>query len=305
MFKRLAYLSVAEVTVKRADLAAAAYVLGAVNGLVPQAVHSIERDGLRGAAFGTFGVSLVVAAAAVVGAKLASRAAGQVNTLADLIEFSCFFALLLLPSAKASWLAVLFLAAVEAGRGRRDYAARGAALLFALIAVSEGWSQILLQAFPSVLSLDAALSGWLLNLLKGGVKVTSNVLAIENQQGLVVLAGCSSLLGSLYAILCWTTVRHAICSGRPKRDLSGLFAIISVAVSLNAIRLALMGLSESWYEIVHGPVGANVYNAALLFAAILIASARAVRPDKGHSSSRHLAPVDRDIEYWPEDSIRR
>src|SRR5579885_3028497 len=64
-----------------------------------------------------------------------------------------------------------------------------------LVAVSEGWSQILLQAFPSVLSLDAALSGWLLNLLKGGVKVTSNVLAIENQQGLVVLAGCSSLLG--------------------------------------------------------------------------------------------------------------
>jgi hypothetical protein len=263
----------------------ALYIIGVINGLIPDVVVSLQANGFWGAAFDTFDVSVLVVLAAIVGARLALHAKTKPLHRTDRIEFACFFALLLVPNRVIGWLALTWLALFEGIRGAKDPAAGGAALLFGLIAVSECWSSAMIQAFPFVLNLDARLAGWVLSLVQGGVQVMGNILITGHQENLLILPGCSSFLLLTSAALCFATVHQAVRPGWRKRDLIGFLWLAGLIVILNTIRLALMGLSDASYQIIHGPSAASAFNGIVLLAAFLAALYTA-----GPNSDRPLSP---------------
>jgi hypothetical protein len=294
VYRSVIRMNAAGFTLRRSDIVSALYIVGVINGLIPNVIASIEEHGFWAAASGTFGSSVLVVLATWIGANLVLQTGAKKIDAADSIALTCFVSLILFPDAIMSWFAVTFFALFERIRGATDPAACAAASLFAIIAVSEFWSPGVLRVFPHVVNLDAALSGWVLNVLRGGgVRVIGNVIFTDGQKNLVILAYCSSLLHLPYVVLCWATVRQATHPGWLKRDILGLLWVAGLVIILNTIRIALMGLSDDAFEIIHGVVGIAVFHALLLLVAFFVAT-RAAEPNSDRSPLVRRGLADRD-----------
>jgi hypothetical protein len=263
----------------------ALYLLGIVNGIAGNVVMSLSAKGFAGALADTFDISLVVIAAAVVAMMLVARAPCRTIDALDRFVGAIYLIGLCIPHSAASMAALTFLAAYEVFRQRRSAEAVAAASLCIGIAVCQSWGKVVLHLFAGpLLAVDATLVAWLLGSIEGGgVERIGNLIETTNGQPLAIMIGCSSISNISFALLCWMTVVRASRPEWRREDMAIAFGVVVTVIILNILRMGLMGLSREAYLLIHGPVGANVFNTLVLLTTIsagwyALSSVRAPRP---------------------------
>jgi hypothetical protein len=71
-----------------------------------------------------------------------------------------------------------------------------------------------------------------------------------------------------------------------RADLYTITGVILAVVAFNVFRMTLMGLSRNAYLLIHGPLGADVFNSL-----ILIVAAAAAWPPSSHANQARTSAV--------------
>jgi hypothetical protein len=253
----------------RPQIVTGLYLLGIANGIVVGMLQSVAAKGMWSALAAGFDVSIVVIAATIVGMSLSRRVPGGRVTALDWLVGGIYLSLLSVPWGVASWTALTFLAFYEAVRRSRSPEAVAAACLFIGVAVTQLWGRLILHFFAGpLLEIDTTLVAHLLGFLQGGVEHVGNVIGNSEGQSLVIMTPCSSLSQISYGLLCWMTVVRAARAEWRWADVPTALVVVTSVVALNVVRMTLMGLSAEWYDLAHGPIGAQIHNALVLLVAI-------------------------------------
>src|SRR5262249_33387981 len=232
----------------RNELFAGLYIVGCANGLLGRSIYALNLEGWRGAVLG-FEINVIVLAACFAGVYLlASSSRDQIRTL-DLVVALAFLGVVALPIYAMSWVAGTGLSLylhffANEGSERR----RGALILLAL-AVPMLWSRLLFQLFARpLLALDATMAAWLL----GTERIGNMVRFADNSGYMVVTPACASWANITYAFLCWVVVSQWVNHRWRSIDLLWLFLACASVVAINVTRMALTGLSQENYQLLHG-----------------------------------------------------
>jgi hypothetical protein len=189
-------------------------------------------------------------------------------------------AALLVPSSTVSWVAVAMYASLLAAG--TTGARRIGAIMIAGLAVAALWSSVALKIIGGpVTGFEAAAVDWLLQLSGWPLSRTANVIGTEGGHHLVILTACTSADAIPRALLAVAALAHFAGAGNWRLVTGVAIAAGSLLFAANTVRLALMAVSSDMYAMVHGPVGANIFDAAqvgLVVAAAWIASPGAARP---------------------------
>lgn len=229
-----------------------------LNALVVRAAESFAAEGQLSL---SLGISPFVLVAAFVALKLSlapPTAAGEASPMPWWLDAAAL-ALVLVPSSAVSWLALLCYASLAALRTSGER--RIGALLFVALAASQLWSSILLKwlAGPVTLAEGTLLSA-VLSLVRADIVQFGNVIGNPAGHSLVLMTRCTTTDALPAALVALAAV--ACLLGTPDRRRlmhAGLALAAAVAVA-NLIRLSLMAWSADMYELVHGPIGANIYD---------------------------------------------
>jgi len=258
---------------RRSFIVVGLYFLGVANGMTDKVVSGIATEGILSALINTFGVSVVVIMAAVIGLKLAAGTPDQAINRLDWLVGALYLLCLCVPRSFASLGALTFFAVYEGIRNRQSSAATAAASLFVGIAACHLWGKVALHLFAlPILRVDAALVANLLSVFQGGiVEYTDNVVNTARGQSLIILLPCSSLSNISYGLLCWMTVVRASRPSWRMADLTMVPVVVVGIVLLNVLRMTLMGVSRETYLFIHGSAGTDVTHCLILILAITAA----------------------------------
>lgn len=229
-----------------------------LNALVVRAAEAFAADGQLSL---SFGISPFVLVAAFIAVKLSlapPASAREANATPWWLDAAAL-ALVLVPSSAVSWLALLCYASLVALRDTGDR--RIGAVLFVALAASQLWSSILLKwlAGPVTLAEGSLLSA-VLSLVRADVVQFGNVIGSPAGHSLVLMTRCTTTDALPAALVALAAI--ACLLGTPdRRRLIHAGLVLAVAVTVaNLIRLSLMAWSADMYELVHGPIGANIYD---------------------------------------------
>jgi hypothetical protein len=204
-------------------------------------------------------ISPVLALIALVAARtiyLALPAAGPVS----IASLGLLAVGALVPSSLAAWVA---LSAVSIIGILFDSQRRLAHQLPLALAVTQMWKAVGFKVLATpVVGAEAAILGWLLNLIGFNVVVVDNVIRITADHSLILLAGCSALSDLGVILLGWTAVFMLFRPG-VQVPCWRLAVVGGATVVLNLLRLILMAIDQQWYDLVHNGVGASIYDAVL------------------------------------------
>lgn len=150
---------------------------------------------------------------------------------------------------------------------------RGLWVLFAL-SFSGLWSKIIARIFMEyILYVDTILVAGLT-----GTAADANLIsAADGVTTLVVTEGCSSFSNLSLAFLGWIVARSWYGTRGVLRSTIFVTLAGSAVVLINTIRIGIIALWPSAYDIAHGPVGANIASVATTIAVGLLAYAGAKR----------------------------
>lgn len=237
-------------------LAAALLVGGALNGFAARIVDAWPAGGMPSLPW--FGLSPIELFAAVVAVMALQSEPDETWPHPGLPE-ALALAVLLLPSSTLAWFATAAYAAYGCLRFPRS--ARLGAALFLGLALTSLWSATILAWYTSAITaIEARCVAALISLLRDDIVQTANVVGRPDGHTLVILTACSAfdvLPRTLLGIV-------AVASFMGPLDVRrcGIACVAATVTVLagNQIRLLLMAWSAPLYEIVHGPVGANVYD---------------------------------------------
>jgi hypothetical protein len=238
-------------------------------------VKSIHDHGWFEAAVGMFDVSIIVLVACFVGVSLVFVDRGGEVQKTDLILSAPFLLLIALPIGAASWLAVTILSLYILILGQPGDSLRRGAIVLLAVTVPMLWSRLVFNLFARfILEIDATLVGWVL-----GTHRTGNVVEFADHSGsLAIFPGCSSLANVSLALLCWVTVSQFVRhKWRPQDIFWCLLACFSV-VAVNVLRISLMGVSGSFYLMLHSPT-AEVLLSTVMLGLVLSISLAGIRHD--------------------------
>jgi hypothetical protein len=280
--------------VSRSELFATLYLLAVANALAGVVLSALRSDDPYPALADV--LNLGTLAATAVGIHLLRQMPDAAARRCDWVLAAIVGALLLVPHHSAGWLAVLGVALYAIGRDRQSVPAVASGSIFLLLAASSYWGPVLAQAFgSSLLALDAALAAAVLDVLADGDVDRVENLIITRDQTMLVMFWCSFLPNLLHGCLWYSVIARAIRPAWQAADLLALLAVGGLVLTVNTVRLALMGLSAQSYQWVHGPVGGNVFNIGLLLVIATIAlysTAPAAAPlRRRRSASRRGEPV--------------
>lgn len=248
----------------RQEFFAGLLLLACVNGLMSRIVDSVTRTGLEFAVFSTFGVSVIVWISLFAGIALIIHGRAEEITRRDIVIATPCLLIILLPYSPLSWIAIGALSVYISATSEVALTRQGATILLAS-SIPMLWGKLLFKMFSStILSADAMLVSLLLGTSREG-----NVVEFYDKSGhLVVLAPCSSLANVSLAILCWITVTRIVNHRRSKYDIVWCLSACVSVVLINTVRMALMGINEHIYVLLHGDVGTSVLN--LLISSVVI-----------------------------------
>ena len=244
-------------------LAAVLLVGGSLNGLL---VRVLEAWQLHGFDSPLLGVSSFEILATVVGARaiLASDStAGSFRSWPEL----AFGAAMLVPSSAASWFAVAAYALLGATRSQGE--GRAGYLLFLALALCSIWSSVLLKwwAGPAA-ALDAHAVWGILSWFRSDLAVAGNVVGVPTGHNLIIMTACTSASLTPKALLGLAAL-NMLADGKVGRRLGAAAVAVAVlSVGINLLRLLLMASSADLYALIHGPVGANGFDALQTLAVV-------------------------------------
>jgi hypothetical protein len=259
----------------RSELFASLYIIACANGLMARIMQSIHTRGWFDAAVAMFDISIIVLAACFVGVSLVFVDRGGEVQKTDLILSAPFLLLIALPIGAASWLAVTVLSLYVLIYGQPSDSLRRGAIVLLAVTVPMLWSRLVFNLFAKfILEIDATLVGWLL-----GTGRTENVVEFADHSGsLAIFPACSSLANVSLALLCWVTVSQFVRhKWRPQDIFWCLLACFSV-VAVNVLRISLMGVSGSFYLMLHSPT-AEVLLSTVMLGLVISISLAGIRHD--------------------------
>jgi hypothetical protein len=244
----------------RNELFAGLYVVACANGLLGRSIFTLNLEGWYGALTG-FEINMVVLAACFAGVYLMATGSRDRLRTMDLVAALAFLGLVALPIYALSWVAVTglsfyILLFANDGAERR----RGALILLAL-AVPMLWSRLVFQFFARpLLTLDAAMSAWLL----GTERIGNMVRFADNSGYMVITPACASWANITYAFLCWVVVSQWVNHRWRLIDLLWLFLACASVVAINVTRIALTGQSQGSFQLIHNQYGEMILGTIFL-----------------------------------------
>ena len=237
-------------------LAVMLLVGGSLNGLAVRMAESWQLHGLESP---LLGVSPFEVLAIAVGARAIWAGGGHAASAYFPLPELILGASLLVPSSSLAWFGVAFYGLIGALGASRER--RAGFLLFVALAGCSIWSSVLLKWWAGPASAFDAHAVWtILSWLRPGLAVTGNVVGVPEGHNLIIMTACTSASGlpkALLGLAALTVLANRPLSRRLALAAAGV-AVLSVAINLT--RLVLMASSGDLYTLIHGPVGANVFD---------------------------------------------
>lgn len=249
----------------RGEFFAGLFILGFSNGIFEQIAWAIDTGTVEDAILGTFGISVLVWVACLIVVSLLLRQPPESVTRNDLIVGLGVTAAVLVPSAKASWIALtgfgLYgLRCFEAGSP-----ARRAAFLILAVTVPMFWSRLLFAILSDlILQADAIL----VSLIVGTERIGNTIGFADNSGYLYILPACSSLADVSLAVLGWALFTQALTRRLSLKDVWWCLAACFAVILINVTRIALIGLYPEHFDLIHGAVGAGIASSLALVAIV-------------------------------------
>lgn len=250
-------------------------IVGFANGISERVGDEIARSGVAGAFFNTFGVSVVVWAALIVGLRLLVRAEPERIRRTDIAVGAVASVAFLVPVPSLAWLAIAGMAAYLVWTSAPKSRLRRAAVVLGALTVPMLWARLLFGALSNtLLSLDAKLVGWLV-----GVESTGNAIPFADGSGLLFLEpACSSLTNLSLALLCGVIFVKAYDRPWTGPIIATVLLACAATVAINVMRIGVIGVLPVTYELMHGGVGATLAAWATIIAVTLIYT-KWIKPD--------------------------
>lgn len=242
----------------------------AANGLAVRVIEALSSPELPALSLGISPFQLVVL---FVAARLSvAGERGPARPLADVLAL----VLLLLPSSAVAWFALLLYAGLRALETRDE--ARAGALLFAGLAAAALWSSVVLKWMAGpVTSLEASAVASLLAILRPDLVQLGNVIGNPDGHSLILMTRCTTADALPMCLVSMLAVARLLGPTDVRTAALPMLGVAAAFATLNLARLCAMAWSAEAYELVHGAVGANLFDAAQV-ALVLLGGSRAVRP---------------------------
>jgi len=254
-------------------LALTILVGGALNGAAVHMADHLQPGAAGSMFFGLSPFALIVAGTAALRLVDHRDSLNGVFSAVGLGVALAACVLIMTPSSAIAWCAVagygVWLAVTHTGPVRIG------AALFAGLALAELWASVGLRlAGPAVTATEADIVAWILAFWADGVVRVGNVVGVPDTFSLVVMSACTTadaLPKALVALVAAMTF-----AGQPTvRSIGANTLVLAILfAALNSLRLALMATSQAWYELGHGPVGASVFDGAIVLAIFALALRR-------------------------------
>lgn len=259
----------------RSLLFAGLTIVGFANGISERAAEQIYGSGTATALFNTFGVSVVVWAAAAVALWLLAQAPREVPTRMDLAVAVAASVAFLLPVPSLAWLAIAGIGAWLVWSSPAHGPTRRAAVVLVAMTVPMLWARILFASFSNtILGIDAKLVGWMV-----GTHSIGNTIPFANGNGVLFLEpACSSLTNVSLALLCGVLFVKVLDRPWSRPIIGTTLLACFVTIAINVFRIALIGVYPDHYTLIHGPVGAMAAEWATILAVLVIYTA-GIKPD--------------------------
>ena len=177
------------------------------------------------------------------------------------------FAIAALPATSLSWVALSFFSAYVYLTSREKTPLRRSAIIFFAICFPLLWGPALLRlAAPLLLKVDA----FLVAILTGADRTGNVIKFIVSSdpgtfQGIQIWPGCSSLSNISHATLAWVALTQTLGRDLGTRDVFWCGLAMILAGAVNLARLSAMAVSLEYYEIFHGPLGAQIAGTLTIF----------------------------------------
>lgn len=230
-------------------------IVGFLNGSSEKFGGAIDEQGLLPALLNTFDISLIIWGATAAAVVLLLRAVPAKAGRWDLVVTGLASLAFIVPVPALSWVALagialwLYLSSPLGGILRR-----AAGIIFALT-IPTLWARLLFAAMSdTLLRFDSALVS-----LVVGTRASGNVVPFADGSGALFIGpSCSSFSNVSLAVLCAAALVNFY--GR-KWSLAvilwtGLAA--SVVIAINVLRIGMIGLYPTGYDLIHGPIGATI-----------------------------------------------
>lgn len=256
-------------------------LLCVVNGVTPRIVLAGEAQGWLNALQGTFGISVLIWAAAWLSLRYLLTAPQTPLRKGDLPIAVAAASLTLVPVASLSWVALagISLWLIRTSPPRSDLH-RGAWIGFALT-VPAFWSKEVFGVLSQyILQIEAVLIGTAM-----GTPFEGNRVQFANGSGYMqILPACSSFANVSLAILSWMMFSQVSgYTNRPRAMMWCGLACVAVLV-INVTRISLIGFFPHHYDLLHGPIGETVAGWMTLLATVAIC---AVGVRDGYGEAMH------------------
>jgi exosortase/archaeosortase family protein len=239
----------------RGEFFAGLFILGFSNGIFERIAWEIANVSIENAILGTFEISVLVWVACFIAVSLLLRQPPEPLTRNDLILGVAVTVAVLVPSAKASWIALTGLGLYGLRCFEVGTPARRAAFVILAITVPMFWSRLVFAMLSDlILQADAIL----VSLIVGTERVGNTVGFADNSGYLLILPPCSSLADVSLAMLGWALFTQALVRRTSLKDVWWCLAACSAVFVINVTRIALIGLHREHFELLHGAVGAGV-----------------------------------------------
>ncbi|MGB6325335.1 MAG: hypothetical protein WBG11_06050 [Methylocella sp.] len=251
--------------VRRGEFFAGLFILGFCNGIFERITWAIEKETIENAILGTFGISVLVWAACFIAVSLLLRQPQEPMTRNDLILGVAVVAAVLVPSSKASWIALTGLGLYGLRCFEAGTPARRAAFVILAVTVPMFWSRLVFAMLSdSILQADAILVSSIV-----GTERIGNTVGFADSSGyLIILPACSSLADVSLAVLGWALFTQSLTRRLSLKDVWWCLAACAAVIVINVTRIALIGLHREHFELLHGPVGAGVASVLALAAIV-------------------------------------
>jgi exosortase/archaeosortase family protein len=249
-------LRAARQSVTRDEFFTGLFILALVNGLAARVIQGVTHLDLSELAVAAMRVSAVVwfACFAAMSLVLRSNGAEQVRTVDLLVGLGVLF-LVAVPFPQSSWFALTALAVYVLRTWQAGSTMRRSALIFLAITAPMCWGPFLLHAFARPFLWADAL--FVSNFI--GTEQTGNLVKFADGSGYFqIFPECSSYHNISLALLAWISISQFVEHEWSPKDLFWcLLAALSV-LTVNVIRIGLIGLYRDHFETIHGAFGSAV-----------------------------------------------
>ncbi|MEM7652351.1 MAG: hypothetical protein AAF220_04135 [Pseudomonadota bacterium] len=244
-----------------------------VNGTARPIIEMMQEKSLANALSGGFGIPLIVWIGIACLCVALMRTRGTFTHENTFVSLG-FLSLVMVPSSAFAWFGLAVWGTWAMVR-RQSYAAGLIALALGLrelaavrgVRVVGDWV-LTVDAWAAALVMKAMV---LMGLMDGAALQVANTIIRDVEGGrfvLAVLAECGTIRNVSLTVVGYVAVVAAVTLQRP--PLAPLLGLLIVIPILNLVRIAIMGVDVQTYHLVHGPVGAHLFE-ALIAAATLVA----------------------------------